>query len=274
MHLNKQSVLVNKQKAVSIIRSNGNRSCCCCCLASSTDNNTESLENTLLSTWEEPSIQEQRQQRIPLDDFRFLQHLMHQCWWSSKPTPDQNSTDTLLFATKCRLAILFQFSIRPLKDPFGQPIVYSWQFIIVRAYRLPETKLEYSKEEKCSWFLCSTTSDREEQQQQQQQQMHQTIDSHNILNKDQHALNYLLHGEEPVWESKLLPYTGPNSVSTENGHFNVPCQKVSFPTTGGGVVVANAVSIELIGKNNRQFPESGYFACVDHVELVGMALST
>lgn len=72
-----------------------------------------------------------------------LEHSMEQAvavYWSSRPSPTPDSTDTLVFATNSVWNVVKRVSVTPFKepDPFRHPRhVYTWKQTVVRLYRLP-----------------------------------------------------------------------------------------------------------------------------------------
>mmetsp|Transcript_19972 Transcript_19972/g.28298 ORF Transcript_19972/g.28298 Transcript_19972/m.28298 type:complete len:224 (+) Transcript_19972:132-803(+) len=77
---------------------------------------------------------------------------------------------------------------------------------------------------------------------------------------DEGVIESLLKNQTPVYESQI--YDLPNSQS-------VNVQNYLFPKPG---IVANVVTITLVGKNSKQFDHTGYYACVDRVDIQGIPL--
>ena len=226
------------------------------CLATSTDNSTEALENVLPSN-------------LRPKDGSVLQNMLNELprwerWWSSGQSPTQDSNETLFFVTDCPLAVLSNLMIRPLLDPYVKHTVYSWREIVVRAYRLPPAKV--SQTELGSFGVIAAVPTEQDLDDEEEERV--GTDLVDSSSKDKALLENLLHGEVPVWQSTPLAYNGPSHLTRNDSQSQVPWQQVSF-TSG---VVANAVTITLIGKNNRQFQQSGYYACVDQVKLHGIPL--
>lgn len=224
------------------------------CLATSTENPAEELETVF------PGYH----RVIDDDEVRFS--VLRQAWWSSRPSETQNSNDTLLFLTECRLAVLTHVAIRPLLDPFTRHTVYSWQKIVVRAYRLPPTKVK-----RATWHnriingISATIDDPIDERRSEPTGGDDDHLGPGVVEsrKDAALLGHVLQGEVPVWESAPECYQESDEVVRAQGQ--VKWQTVSFPPG----IVANAITLTLIGKNARQFVTSGYYACVNQVNLSG-----
>ena len=122
------------------------------CAASSTDHWNEMVENLLPEGTEEDEGNDGggtafdllgRGMRQWFGGLRGLNaNVSPSLWWSSAPSPRQDSNDTLLFVTKHALALISSVKIKALQDPYLLQLeenrrVYSWNRTIVRAYRLP-----------------------------------------------------------------------------------------------------------------------------------------
>jgi hypothetical protein len=242
------------------------------CLASSTEHPTELLENVLGSlgnSWADEVIQ-----NLGVFDLR----QQFQKWWSSRPSPTPESADTILFTTNCPLALLSDMKWRPLLDPFTRRQAYTWRHAIVKAYRLPLSKLDPHPDQARAGFPCtvealpdgvvrrrdhhhvddaSTNSTESEGD--------DTDLSLQSARQEKAALDRLLQGELAVFESPPLPYTLlPQNVQTYQ--HCIPWQHLIFPPG----LLANVVTITLVGKDSRQFQHSGYYACVEQVKLEGI----
>ncbi|KAL7577064.1 hypothetical protein ACA910_006804 [Epithemia clementina (nom. ined.)] len=202
-------------------------------------------------------------------------------WWSSKPSFSMDSTETLLFAIHHPyLALLTGVHIKPLADPQHPEICYTWKETVVKLYRLPVEQLQWTPAEEdltaampiktlpgsfpVSRSNPTATSGESENNNNQSA----LIDRHNfflsrlIITRappDHATIEATLQGHEPVFESK--PFTIPPHSD----------DVYKFPLPDGGVV-ANVITIELIGKNHEQFPQQGYFACVERVNVLGIPL--
>jgi hypothetical protein len=73
------------------------------------------------------------------------------------------------------------------------------------------------------------------------------------------TIETLLHGQFPVYESPEY-----DIVSDSDN-----LQKFNFPAPG---VIANVITITLVGKNFEQFLGSGYYTCVEQVDCLGIPL--
>ena len=80
------------------------------------------------------------------------------------------------------------------------------------------------------------------------------------LYDDSFAIPELLADQTPVYE-RMWPVLNPFRNDT------IICD---FPATG---IVANVLTVELIGKHVEQTPGSGYYACVDTLDCKGIPLS-
>ena len=220
------------------------------CLATSTEHPEEALETVL------PGIH-----RVPDEMLRSSR--LRQRWWSSRPSDTQNSNDTLLFLTDCGLAVLTHVAIRPLLDPFTRHVIYSWQNIVVRAYRLPPTKVRCPTIDNRVINVISAPMDDEGRSEPAGADDDHLGPGVVESRQDKSLLKNVIHGEVPVWESAQESYEETDEVIRDQGQ--VKWQKVSFPPG----IVANAITITLIGKNSQQFVTSGYYACVNQVNLSG-----
>ena len=116
--LHEGTLLADQETAVRLKRLGSRRAC----VASTTDHTTEQIENILPNS---------RLFRSPP-------------YWSSQPSPDQASNETLLFASKYPLSLIRKVMIKPLQEPdrSREPrLVYTWKQTVIRAYRLPMNAL-------------------------------------------------------------------------------------------------------------------------------------
>jgi hypothetical protein len=108
------------------------------CAASTTDSVylNEALENVLPSSQEQWNIQRRlRQQRISHSD---SSESATTAWWSSAPSPNPDSEDTLLFTLQGSTTMITAIQLKPLVDPFHSTNkVYTWKKTILRAYYIP-----------------------------------------------------------------------------------------------------------------------------------------
>ena len=244
------------------------------CLATSTEHPTELLENVLgsLGTNSADEILQN------LGVFALRQHAF-QKWWSSKPSPTQESSDTILFTTNCPLALLSDLKWRPLLDPFTRSQAYTWKHAIVKAYRLPLSKLDPHPDQARAGFPCTVAALPRGVQRRPASDAadDMSIDSDDDIDlslqsaqQEREALDRLLEGEHPVFESAPLAYApmrGDESTLPRLQR-SIPWQHVIFPPA----LLANVITITLVGKNSRQFQHSGFYACVEQVKLEGIPL--
>lgn len=67
-----------------------------------------------------------------------------------------------------------------------------------------------------------------------------------------------MQNETPVYESDAVPLVNPFSDGL-----------ITYPFPEGGIL-ANVVTVELIGKHAKQTQESGYYACVEKFDCRGI----
>jgi hypothetical protein len=256
------------------------------CLASSTEHPTELLENVLGNNHRHnDNINIIVNDIIPnLGLFALRQqhttgfHHQTQKWWSSQPSPTQESSDTILFTTNCPLALLSDLKWRPLLDPFTRRQVYTWRYAIVKAYRLPLSKLDPHPDQAKAGFPCSVEAlpDGVDGNEEEEEDMADDMDDLLGLqsaHQGRTSIQRLLEGQRPVFESSPLPYTlllptNPHNMPTIIQQGSIPWQHLIFPPA----LLANVVTITLVGKDSRQFSHSGYYACVEQVMLEGIPL--
>jgi len=248
------------------------------CAASSTDHWNEMVENLLPEGTEEEEDEGNdgvatafdllgRGMRQWFGGLRGLNaNVSPTLWWSSAPSPRQDSNDTLLFVTKHALALISSVKIKALQDPYlleENPRVYSWNRTIVRAYRLPLEALssEDDPHNTTAGFPCSfapataggNTS---------------SIIDFNLAARappDQATIDQLLAqggggGATLVYESCFDDPVGGDRETT----------LVLSKSSGG--VVANVITLTLVGKRFEQRTGLGYYACVERVDCTGIPL--
>jgi hypothetical protein len=210
------------------------------CAATTADHISEELENVLRDD--------------DRDEHPALNWLgRHNGWWSSKPSPNQESTDTLLFTCRYPLAIMSYVEIKPLTDPYTMHVVYTWRETIVKAYRLPMHVFSSpGVDDSVAGFPCSF------QDFAQPVRVHYGDDEPSA-EPGRDTIERLLAGHEPVYESQTYL-----EVSATSSHVR------SFRLPPG--VLANCITITLCGKNHEQHAGSGYFSCVERVSVFGAPL--
>jgi len=207
-----------------------------CAGASSTDHPHERLEQVLLDTDESITDFEGESPEIPESNHR------QRRWWSSQGYDNADSNDLLLLATRYPLTMISSIAIKPLKDPYSLGgVVYTWKQTRVAFYNLPLELIrrnpESQTDEPCSFII---------------------EHGHMMIPASSRAVESLLDGHEPVFTSEA---------------FQVPARssdilKYEFPAG----VVANVIKIVLVGKNVEQFAGSGYFACIERLDIHGIPL--
>lgn len=230
------------------------------CVATSTEHSTELLENVLQGRGASRTAEEIFH-NLGILAAAFPQHRPFP-WWSSRPSPTQEGEETLLFCTNCPLAVLSSLKLRPLLDPYTRGQVYSWQSAVIKAYRLPLDKLDAQPENNPkAGFPCSLVV------QTQTLPLDDDDDTRHAA-RETAALQRLLQDQIPVYTSSALHYSNSNNINNPTHQRQVPWQRFVFPPT----TIANVVTITLMGKNHKQFPHSGYYACVEQVQLEGIPL--
>jgi len=244
------------------------------CLASSTDNASEHLQN-VLPGGQRPII---GNGELP----RFMDFHRRLRWWSSRATATQDTSETLLFGVDCPLALLSRVEILPLIDPFTRRQIYSWRETIVKAYRLPLHKLHKTSQNLLG-FPCLFGINNGGGSVNGDGRIGGLDDDNDDTDSDDDnddrvdwnpgaekaALQAMLQRETPVYESPPISYNTPqeSSAHTVTG-FIVPRQVLHFPPG----VMANAITLTLRGKDSRQFPHSGFYACIEQIQVEGVPL--
>jgi hypothetical protein len=267
------SVLVSKEQSMALLNSSratlnslGYR----VCVASTTDHLSEIIENVLPSPPGGITVPS---------------------WWSSAPSESPDTDEVLLFTTFSQNTLITEVHIKPLRDPHGQSVVYSWRKTVIRAYQLPVVKFSHGRaaivrDKPCS-FSCVAGEDAGRTRPQQ----------HGIAGEQHIPINALLehirgqnalywNAEEPPWfRASFIQQAVPPHQETidsllsgyrpvfESGEYDSPPDsshvlKYSFPDG----IVANVITIALLGKNHEQFQGSGYYSCVESVDCRGISL--
>lgn len=234
------------------------------CAASSTDHVREAIEYVLSDGQPVSDLTD--------EDYAWMMSRNRLFWWSSRPTLSQESIETLLFTTKCPLALISQVKVKPLRDPYllrqGEDAVsYTWSKTVIKAYRLPIELLAFPDAPPIlSGFPClfqtrASTEDpgiRALPHQLAAQLM--VFDDGPAAPPDQCSIDRLLEGQTPVYES--TEYDVPPASNAT----------MTFDLPPG--VVANVATLTLIGKNNEQRTGIGFYACVERVDCLGIPLYT
>ena len=228
------------------------------CAASTTDHINEAIENVL------PTQGGSRGYYRVADSSR---------WWSSQPNTDTESEETLLFALNHPTNLLTQVSIKPLRDPFNRRDVYTWKETIIRAYYIKNTAQSPQQAvtatgdnesssilhigNPCSFRRGAAQTDPERRRRQQQQQFFQLAPT---AQPDQESIEQVLRNQTPVYEN-------PSRCPVPPGHSDMLHYRLPLG------VVANVVTVTLVGKRCEQFQGSGqYFACVEYLDCRGIPL--
>ena len=263
------------------------------CLATTKDRDTEGLDNVLCSSIREPDnfwqdIISQPKSAIlspPVAQRLFnLPVWQEGTYWSSTASPAPDTNETLLFATRCPLALITDVAVKPFRemgffglDAGNTDTVYSWPAAQVRVYRLPVGLgglLDPSPSGHFSGFPCMVSSHAQLESEVADggeddnagngtaaSSVAKTLSPPHASSLQSRLIGYLLAGHAPTYVSPVR--TAPNAHSDSWQHFPLPNQ-----------VVGNVVTVTLMGKNNRQFSTSGYYVCVDQVVARGLPLYT
>jgi hypothetical protein len=234
------------------------------CLASSTDHNSEMLENVLKAN----VLKADQRSTLPAVLRNPIFPRSNLSWWSSRPsTPD--TSDTILFTIDCPVAVLSCLKWQALIDPYIRRCVYTWQYAIVKAYRLPLGKLSTNAENDTAGFPCTIECSFDNDEDNHPAQFPNSF--LRASREEGKALDRLLIGEFPVFESRPLPHPkiDYNFTTAQMKQEDIPWQEMQFPP----VIPANVVTITLVGKDHEQFQGSGYYCCVHRVQLEGIPLT-
>ena len=255
------SLLTTREEA-RLIRTGSQRRTCA---ASSTDHWNELVDN-LLSSGDD----DHENFRADIyDGARFLHALRpssNATWWSSRPSQDRNSSDTLVFCTNCPLAIVSDVRIKALMDPYLLSVadtkVYSWNTTMVRAYRVP---MEFLTPPTTPDFLAGSPCSFEDVQSLTRTHFDPFLasllgndDEFNaaLVPSDQDTIDRLLDSATQVYEHTFEDAVGPRELQLV----------LSVP------VLANIITVTLVGKNFEQHPGSGYYSCVERLHCSGIPL--
>ncbi|CAJ1967813.1 unnamed protein product [Cylindrotheca closterium] len=243
-------------------------------LASSTDHPHECIENILEenSLRQRPPDWDRIRNSDRISDITVMEgrqasvFSFRQPWWSSVARSDPDLPETLAFSTRYPLTLVTEVAIKPYADWTMQ--TYSWKKWIVRVYNLPPLSPTVS-------LVADEAADGEEAPPEPIYQTHTTcpstvwISSYDMLpmtasksltveQRTAEAFKYLAR-QTPAYESPLLDTPPPR---------NNAWQYHELPSG----VIGNVITITLVGKNFRQFEESGYYACVQRVATRGIPL--
>lgn len=217
------------------------------CLASTTDQENEFIENVI-------------RDNLTIENYSSSIRLPRRAtYWSSKPSGVPESNETLLFTTKYPDSLVSKVCIKPLQDPYIGDRCYTWKNISIKAYRLSAEKLnrDYGHQEESiiSKIKSSCVVNRNTKESNYYQPSFHPWNNAD----DGKAIDEILTGKNPVYESVIFETISPNSVEW---------QQFDFPNG----VIANVIVINLIGKNSRQFDYSGYYVCAERVVVQGIPL--
>lgn len=221
------------------------------CLASSTDNPSEILEHVLT-----PVADIIPYRRVGIFALQLRK------WWSSEPSPSQDSNETILLALNCPLGMVHQVSFKPLLDPYTQDRVYTWNHTEIRAYRLPIRKLDPDPSNARAGFPCTMQVDRVDNNDEERDDWRATVNSEN----DARAIERVLQNEAPVYQSALLP-----TQTTMEGTNTIKHPEETHVLPLG--VLCNVICLVLHGKKFRQFQSSGFYCCLENVGIQGVPLA-
>ena len=199
-------------------------------------------------------------------DLAFFMRVMRQegTYWSSQQSESCSTDENLLFATRgCEHSLISCVAIKPFRElrlDEGH-VAYTWPKVLVSVYSIPVVEDEYD--------------DEEDEDDGSKEGGRETSVWSNVMEPPPSALERqrgeasgcpsnssmiptILAGHHPVYTSAPREC---DATNTGWQHFRLPPG-----------VVGNVVVFTLRGKYNRQFEESGYYACVDRVECRGVPL--
>ena len=199
-------------------------------------------------------------------------------WWSSKPTAQKDTNETLVLCTKYPQTLISDVNIKPLRDPYDSATnkrVFAWSNTIIKAYQFREEGDHRVDDDNTNTddtgprIKVGTPCSIQWQNHNLRNRLDPTMDTTNTTNDDngRTIIEGLLAGQTPVYESSML--RGPPDRSDEWERYIIP-----------DWVVANVITITLIGKKFRQFDgtpvthhgPSGYYACVEGVFVRGIPI--
>lgn len=199
-------------------------------------------------------------------------------WWCSRPSPSQEDTnDTLLLTTKCPLAMMSKIYIRPMAYPHGEDRIFTWRETQIKAYRLPLSKLSLHnnnnnppQQQQRAGFPCTVQAPSLPGADMTRNfpinvffQTPVVVDS----NQERNSLASLLQGETPVYESGTVP-SRHRSYSVGEGPVSALPEIFDLPNN----VIANVVTLTLIGKDMQEPGTNDYYVGVEHLDVVGIPL--
>lgn len=212
--------------------------------------------------------------RITANNFQLNAHHENARWWSSAPgNPDDS--EVLLFSTYFRYCILTELWLKPLRDPFTRMVVYTSRKIIIRAYLLEPDHHPLNTQEPHSTgsrrenlfcgphpcaFLLATADATPAAVSMVDPMMADRRRRRASAAAGKTTIDALLQDQIPVYESPEYDIV----ADSDN------LQKFHFPAQG---IIANVITITLIGKNFEQFRGSGYYTCVERVDCLGIPLN-
>ena len=210
-------------------------------VASSTHHANESIENVLLPTFSNSFFGEGNG------------------WWSSGPSTIPDSSEVLLFTTSYPETVITNIRIQPLVDPFHRQYAYVWKQTVIRAYRITQdftvSSLSFERGRPCSFHVDDSAPARHESW--APFEYHVVDEDSPRAASDQDTIDSLISNRTPVYESE------PYEVSPVDEHLTYELPNV----------LANLVTVTLVGKYHEQFAGSGeYYACVKRVEIDGISL--
>jgi hypothetical protein len=262
------------------------------CIASTTDHANENLENVL----PDPNDDVDTERFAPRERVALARGIFafmippRERWWSSRPSHTQDKGERLLFSLKYPECIVSEVWIKPLRDPFHDEPVYTWKQTKIQAYHLPvkilgrsRRKIENdhsatthgpSNHRISGEHSNATTTARDEDDPIQNDASplqaaweHPSSLSMSLVDLEQQEndglIDAVLASRSPVYESDA--YDVPRSDSND---------LLRYPLPSSPGVVANVIVFTLTGKTFEQFQQSGYYACVERVDVRGIPLHT
>eukprot|EP00562_Extubocellulus_spinifer_P001859 CAMPEP_0178485590 /NCGR_PEP_ID=MMETSP0696-20121128/8352_1 /TAXON_ID=265572 /ORGANISM="Extubocellulus spinifer, Strain CCMP396" /LENGTH=578 /DNA_ID=CAMNT_0020113191 /DNA_START=236 /DNA_END=1972 /DNA_ORIENTATION=- len=200
-------------------------------------------------------------------------------YWSSRPSADRSSREMLLFATQhARDALITDIAVKPFRELRldDSHVPFTWPQATVSVYRLPVATDEGGESKTSLWLDGKIFDPTPVQQQPMPLRGGSSTDAVRLLAEQLSPTSvatgesadptdsvgspqFILAGHKPVYISDPWEANSPNDTGWQ--HFHLP-----------DGIVGNLIVVSLNGKYHRQFPESGYYVCVERVECRGVPL--
>ena len=219
------------------------------CLSSTQDNVTESITNVLKpfnDDWTDIHSEREPRRTASSDDD---EDDTNKCWWSSAPNDKKKCTETkedLLFVTQYAKVIITEIAIHALQDPFEFEFPLQFLQIMAGGGRMPPTRV-YSWPKFRIRIYNLPLNDRKD-----------FVHAQSLVVADPNRIDGIVNTYKPTYDSSII-----NARSTTENW-----QLYTLPNG----IVGNVVIMTLLGKNQRQFSNSGYYVCVERVAVRGFPI--